>query len=820
MKKTVSPNAGKRPFWRRAAKVLLVGLGLLVVVGAAAGLYLRNRLAASLPRLEGEVTVGGLAASVRVDRDALGIPTLRGADRRDLAFGLGFLHAQERFFQMDLGRRQAAGELAELFGARVLPADREMRIHRFRARAADVFEASPADVRSLAEAYTEGVNAGLDDLGAYPFEYLFLRAEPVPWRAEDTVLMIYSMFHLLQSRTRTMELGLGLMHDRLPGPLFDFLVPRGSQWDAPLAGESFTPPPPPGPEVVDLRQASLSARGESQPLGSPPSRPAGLLSLPVAGSNNWAVAAAHTRDGGALLANDMHLPLSVPNIWYRASFSWPSEDGTADHRITGITLPGTPLMVVGSNSHVAWGFTNTGIDISDVVLVELAAGEDDAYLTPGGPRRFERHAEVLRAKGGAEETLEVVSTVWGPLLENDHRGRRRALRWLAHDAEAVNFELFRLEQARTVDEALEIAPQSGLPAQNFIVADSAGRIAWTIAGKIPRRAGVDGKVPRSWADGSRRWDGLLAPEEYPRHVDPPSGRLWTANNRVVGGETLDKLGDGGYVSGARAGQIRDQLLASEQLTAADMLAIQLDDRALFLERWRQLFLDALTPEAVAADPRRQTFRELVADWGGRASTDSVGYRLVRFTRRILARQVFTALTLPCQEIDPEFSYIDLFALFEGPLWQLVSERPLNLLSPEQATWDDQLLAAVDELIDYYEGVGGALDEQAWGRFNAIRIQHPLSQALPFVGQWLDMPVVQLPGDSFMPRVQVPGFGASQRMVVSPGREAEGIFHMPGGQSGHPSSPHYRDAQAAWANGEATPFLPGPTVHELSLLPAG
>ena len=815
---TAVPQATRDASWLRILRPLAVvaamALALVLLAGAGAGFWFHGRLQASLPRLDGDLAVTGLDAPVEIDRDALGIPTLRGGSRRDVAFAIGFLHGQERFFQMDLQRRQSAGELSELFGSVVVPMDRSARIHRFRSRATGVLEASAPDVRRLLEAYAAGVNAGLDDLGAKPFEYIVLRSDPVPWRPEDSVLTLFTMFTLLQGQDKQIEKGLDLMRDVLPEEVFRFLAPPGSPWDAPLIGEPFAPPAIPGPEVVDLRGSEdpVQARLELDDL-------AGMAGPAPIGSNNWAVAGSYTRHGGALVANDMHLPLSMPNIWYRASLSWPaSAGGSEPHRISGVTLPGAPLIVVGSNGHVAWGFTNSRIDTTDLVGLELDPEDEDRYLTAEGPRRFERDREVIRVKGGASETLEVVSTVWGPLLPEDHGGRRRALSWVAHEPDAVNFELFRLEQARDIERALDVANRSGLPAQNFVVADATGSIGWTIAGKIPRRFGFDGQLPSSWADGTRGWDGLLASEEVPRIIDPESGRLWTANNRVVSGEMLSRLGNGGYVSGARAGQIRDQLFALEQATTEDLLRIQLDDRALFLKRWRRLWLELLTPEAIAADSRRGEFRQLVESWGGHASADSVGYRLVRGARLALAIELFDALTARCKEADSEFVYLTTVTLPEAPLWQLVSQRPPHLLKPRYSNWDEQLLAAVDRLIDSIQKGGERLSERSWGQANTVSLRHPLSLAIPLVGRWLDTPEVPLPGDNYMPRVQVGGYGAAQRMVVSPGREEEGILHMPGGQSGHPLSANYRDSHSAWVNGEATPFLPGPTVHQLTLAP--
>lgn len=800
---------------RRLVKWIVIGLGavlaLSLLTAVVGGLWLRSRLTASLPRLEGELVVDGLRDPVTIERDGAGVPTLRGSTRSDLARATGFLHAQERFFQMDLLRRRAAGELAALLGPALVASDRAVRVHRFRALAernlAQAFDGS----RPLLQAYADGVNAGLEALGAKPPEYYALRSEPEPWVVADTTLVVLAMYLQLQDHRGRRESDRGLMHDLLPVELVEFLWPPGNEWDAPVAGAPLVTPAIPAADVFDLRRR---AAGAVDIDGSDESslRP---------GSNNWAVAGNWTADGGALLANDMHLPLALPNIWYRASLVWPDEESGVERRVTGVTLPGAHPIIVGSNGWIAWGFTNSYGDWSDLILLETDPADSHLYLTPGGPRPIETIEERIEVKGSDVVVLELDRTHWGPIVDEDHRGRRRALRWVAHDPQAANLGLARLERAGDVEEALAIATTTGIPTQNLVVADRGGRIGWTTIGPIPRRVGLDGRRPTSWSDGSRRWEGYLAPEAYPRIVDPAGGRIWTANNRVTD-DLPATIGDGGFASGARAGQIRDGLLALERATAEEMLAIQLDDRALFLERWRELLLEALTPELVASDPRLGEFRRLVEEsWTRRASTDSVGFRLVRAFRLFLARQVFGAITSRCKEADERFDFTRS-ARWEGALWKLVHERPAHLLDPRHESWDGQILSAVGAVVEALLGDRGeeaTLERRHWGERNTVRLRHPMSLAVPQLSRWLDIPPRSLPGGGHMPRVQGVGFGASQRMVVSPGREEAGIFHMPGGQSGHPLSPYYDKGHEAWERGEPTPFLPGPTVHRLTLRPA-
>jgi penicillin amidase len=286
----------------------------------------------------------------------------------------------------------------------------------------------------------------------------------------------------------------------------------------------------------------------------------------------------------------------------------------------------------------------------------------------------------------------------------------------------------------------------------------------------------------------------------------------------VGRADYAKLGDGGYMFSARARQLRDDLAAiAAPATPRDLLGVQLDDRALFLGRWQQLLLATLTPDAVAANRGRAELRRLVEQWNGRATTDSVAYYLVRRWRDFAADRALGPIFTPCREAYASFDFRRLN--YEEPLWRLVQARPPNFLTADYFTWNDLLLAAADDVLRWADRQNRPLAHLTWGARNTARIQHPFSRFLPGpLARLLDMPAEPLPGDNDMPRVQSPAFGASERFVVSPGHEAEGIFEMPGGESGNPLSPFYRAGYAAWVRGDRTPFLPGPTQHTLRLQP--
>ena len=804
----------------RSRQLLSVLGGLLAIVAAAAG-WGWWLMRGSLPQLDGAHVLGGLGAPVKVERDALGVPTLSGASRVDLARATGFVHAQDRFFQMDLLRRRAAGELAEIFGAGAVEFDQGARLHGFRRIAAQVVaQASPAEL-ALIKAYTEGVNAGLASLARVPWEYLVLRTPPRRWREEDSVLCAYAMWFDLQDYRGTFELNRDALRRSAGMGALEFLAPRGNSWDAALDGSTFAPAPLPALrfKAPDETAGAFAPNHPRAAAGNDPGPGSEPPPRQVIGSNAFALGGAHTATGAALLANDMHLDLGVPAIWYRAVLQW--TDAGGPHRVVGVTLPGWPSMIVGSNGRVAWGFTNAYVDTTDVVLVETEAIAQHYYRTPRGWVAIEERPEEIRVKGEKPVPYLARWTEWGPIIGGPTDGHYFALRWSAHDPAATNMHFFEMETATTTAAGIELAHRAGLPNENIIIADADGAIAWTIIGRIPHRTGFDGRLPVSWAYGDRHWDDWLKPEEVPVVLNPAGGAVWTGNNRALGGEAYAKLGDSGYDDGARARQIRDDLQAliasGKKAATADLLAIELDDRALYLERWQKFFLEILDDAAIAQNAGRAELRDQVRTWNGRASVDSTAYRLVKAFRSHVADRAFAPFAEEATTQYAAFSYRHF--RYDDALWQLAHEQPVHLLNPAHKSWRALLLAAADDVLADVERTGLRTARFTWGTRNTLSMQHPFGRFLPKpVARLLAMPAEPLPGDSDMPRVQGRAFGQSERLIVSPGHEAEGIFNMPGGQSGHPLSPYYRAGHDAWATGQPTPLLPGPAQHTLTLQP--
>jgi len=797
------------PHSRYSRLIKRLGVGLVASL-AALVIVTWSSVRSSLPQLDGERAIAGLDGEVTVERDALGVATITAGSRRDLAGATGFLHAQDRFFQMDLLRRLAAGELSELFGPAALGVDRSHRLHRFRATATARVDTLPPQDRELLRAYTQGVNAGLAALRVRPFEYLVLGVDPTPWHAADTLLVNYAMYFDLNDDDASRDATNAWLHETLPDALERFLLPDGTSWDAPLIGAAIEGPPPPGPATCDLsstRRATLAAART----------PILIDDAPLAGSNAWTVAAARSATGWPMVANDMHLPLRVPNIWYR--MRWRIEPRAASEAaldITGVTLPGAPVVVAGSNGNVAWGFTNSYGDWSDLVLVDTDPANPTRYRTSDGWQPFESYDEPIRVRGGDAVVQRVETTIWGPVLDTDQHGRKRAVHWLAHEPGAANLRLLDLERATTVEAAIRIAHSVGAPPQNIMLADRSGNTAWTIMGRIPRRAGIDPRFPASWAEPGVGWVGWLDSSEYPRITNPPSGFLWTANARTVDSTAFEHIGRGTFALGARAQQIRDDLMSLERASLADMLAIQLDDRARLLQRWKDLLVDVLRRSDADPRSRRMELLAVLEAWDGRATAAAAGYRLARAFRQRVHETLLDAIVADCGSGDPPPRLSRLYQS-EGPIWQLVSARPANFLPASFASWDAYFLDQADAAIASCGS--GALAACSWGAVNEVDIRHPLAAALPFVARWLTVNDSPLPGGRYVPRVQDGIQGASERFAVSPGDEANGYFHMPGGQSGHPMSAFFRAGHDAWARGEPLPFLPGATVHRLTLRPA-
>ena len=711
---------------------------------------------------------------------------------------------------MDLLRRAAAGELAALLGPTLLPADRELRRHRFRDVARNAVASLDAPTRAVLDAYVNGANAGLRALHARPFEYWLLGVDPKPWTTEDTVLCAHAMFLQLQDSTGHLQLQRALLRATLAEPLWRFIEAGTPEWDGAVDGSRSESPRIPTAAEIDLRALG------TLPV-KPPETPAGRFE--AAGSNNWAVAGWRTAHGAALIANDMHLGLRVPNTWYRARLVDASAAGFDE---VGVTLPGTPSLVAGSNGHIAWGFTNSYGEYSKVVRLVPVPGDPEAYATAAGPQELRYVEEIIEVKGAPSEHLKVAITPWGPVMGTDWQKRPYVLDWVAQDPAALNLNILALERVHSAAAALRVAGGFGIPAQNFLVGDAEGHIGWTIAGRLPRHNDAPPALPQLSTDPVVGFEGWLSPAEQPQVLDPAEGLLWSANARVVGGEAARLIGDDGMDRGVRAAQIHADLRAAPRpLAPLASLQIQLDDRAAFLERWRALLGEVIERANAQGNSSTTEARNVLARWSGHAATEDPAYRLTLEFRQQVEARVFYMLVAPARLAAGDLDF-EIPPSFEGPLWRLVEARPAHMLANAYASWDALLgeaLAAAARIPRQCAAERLDITSCTWGRVNDVRVAHPLSAALPWLHAFLDMPTVHSPGaHDDMPRIQGRDFGASERFSVSPGYEKDAYLHMPGGESGHPLSPFYRAGFDAWAQGRPTPLLPGPALHELVLMP--
>ncbi|MFY8274518.1 penicillin acylase family protein [Pseudoalteromonas sp. SSDWG2] len=743
----------------------LVGGAMIMLLAITAIVY--AVLSLSLPALDGQGRSDAIEKTVTIKRDALGQAIIAAQSMTDAAYALGFAHAQDRFFQMDLLRRNSAGELSELFGEAALGLDKKMRFHQLRMRSERIYATLPKQQQQLLTLYAKGVNDALQAQSMKSFEYLLTGAPVTPWRQEDSLLVIYSMYLDLQAGTFERDMVLEQIEQLYSQPMRAFLT-QPSSYQSALDGSEIALQSLPIPQL------------------SVPQVSAGITEITPTlevGSNNWAVSGELTASGYPMVADDMHLGLAVPVIWYRAQLN------VGDMQITGVSLPGAPAIVVGTNNHIAWGFTNAYVDTSD--WVRLDAASKTTSIT-----------QKIQIKGKPDFAYELVMSDFGPVREVN--GQRYALSWVGHYDYAVNLDLMKLATAHSVPEAFAIANNAGMPVQNLMVVDSQGQIGWQPMGAIaartnPSDVAIDAReFQQGWHDNE---------PQRPQVMNPRSGRLWTANARVISAQELAKFGDGGYALGARQLQIRDRLFAQKQFDESAFLALQLDNEARFLSQWQALLANSLKQ-------RGNQHLEAVEQWQGCACADSVGYTLVRYFRSAVMDILFAPIENQLSEHG--LSLAPIKRNLEPATWQLLEDPSAwGFTDKEEVLFKGFNLA----LARLQQQHGNDVQNWQWGKVNAMALKHPFAKQIPQLAHWLNMPITQGFGDSFMPAVQRPEFGASQRFIAQPGRLEHAIMTLPGGQSAHPLSPFYRAGFEQFAQHQGTPLLPSQALHRIEIRPA-
>lgn len=757
-------------------------LSLLVPLAIAGGTYLWLRT--SLPQSEGEITLEGLSAPVEVVRDPHGIPHLYARTLEDLCFAMGFVHAQDRLWQMEIQRRTGAGRLAEVFGAPTLEVDRFLRtigMYRIAERNWERFDAA---AKAAFRAYAAGVNAFIESHGgALPPEFILFGVEPEPWRPADSLVLVKLM---------AWDLG-GTWHD-------DLLRARLAERLHPERAAELWPPYPADAPVV-LPEFPGPHEAPAQEHLSQEPRAAERRAL---GSNNWAVSGARSESGAPLLANDPHLPLTVPSQWYLAHLSAPGLE------VVGATLPGLPLPVLGRAERIAWGFTNTNPDVQDLFIERVDPEDPERYLTPDGWAPFTTRNEVIRVRGEDEVALTVRETRHGPVLsdvlgeaaEFAGPGHVLALAWTALAEDDLTAQAgFKIAQSRNWMEFTAALRDFHAPQQNVVYADVEGNIGFYSPGRVPIRKSGDGWMPVPGWDGESDWTGFVPFEALPHGFNPASGRIVSANNKV-GGEDYPYFITRDWAPPYRARRIEALLDSRARHTPSSFAAIQNDVRSSMAAD----LLPLMTGLVEAREGRTAEVLSRLERWDHVMARERPEPLVFSAWQRELVREIFA------DELG------DLF----GRFWAL---RPLLLeqaLTKTKAWCDDmhtepaetcaeQVTEALERALDFLgESYGSDPDRWRWGEAHYARMAHPRLSRVPFLGALF---AVELPNDGGEHTVNAAGFeiddpkepfvqrhGPGYRAIYDLGDPRGSLFMQNLGQSGNPLSPHFRDLAKAWRDG--------------------
>ncbi len=777
-----SPRRGFRWWWPLGGFSGLIVVILIVLAGG----YIWAR--GSLPELNGEMQLTGLAGPVEVVRDGHAIPHIYAESTNDAVFAMGFVHAQDRLWQMEFQRRVGAGRLSELFGEDTLKIDRFLRTLGVYRSAEHNFANLEPDARAVYEAYAAGVNAFLTTRdGPLPPEFLLLSHEPEPWRPADSIVWLKMMAWDLGGNALDEALR-ARMAQNLSAEQINQLWPGYPEDGPPVLRSNAAP---------DLPWAALAAI-------LPPRPPEGL------GSNNWVLAGEHTASGNALLANDPHLGLQIPSLWYLAHLSAPGLE------VAGATLPGVPMPVLGRTPNFAWGFTNTNPDVQDLFIERLHPDDADRYLVPGGSAAFETRQETIRVKDGSDEELTVRETRHGPVVSDIisgsgeflHAGHVIAFAWTAlRDDDLSAQAAVRIGLAEDWDSFIAILRDFHAPQQNIVFADIHGNIGYFAPGRVPIRRSGNGWMPSIGWTGEHDWVGFIPPAALPRLFNPRSGRIVTANNKVVGPNypyfiTRD------WTAPHRALQIGALLDTEAQHTVESFAAIQAD----ITSRAAQTLLPRLLELTPSGSETAHEALNRLAAWDHVMAADRVEPLIYVAWLRELMRALFA------DELKGAFN--DYWSIREGAI--------LEALKPGSAWCDDTATAtsedcavtaskALERALQYLaERYGSNVDGWSWGEAHYAYSEHEVLGRVPGLGPLFEIRLANggagntVNAASFTVRDEKIPFaqnhGPAYRAIYDLDPLGQSLFIHNTGQSGNPLSSHYRDFAEMWRDGEYVPLL--------------
>jgi len=746
-----------------------------------------------LPKIDGKLVLPGSKAPIEILRDRWGVPHVFAADLHDLFFGQGFVHAQDRLWQMELNRRTATGRLSEIFGPVALDTDRATRTFGFDRLGREDWARAGEEVRAAVLAYTEGVNAFLTSpTSRMPIEFTLLGHRPEPWRPEDSAafarVMIWQLSHAWYSE---------ILRARVVGAV-------GPEHAADLEIHYPEGNPVALPQGVELNR--LQPDGALVGTGGP-------FLAPAMGSNSWTVAGSRSSTGKPFLCNDMHLTLMLPAIWYLVHLK------AGPLEVTGASLPGIPLVLVGHNARIAWGTTLAFTDAEDLYLEEFSPDDPLQYRFRGEWRKATVIPEAIKVKGRSAPHVEsVVLTHHGPVISDvvGEPARRLAVCSMALRPAAVMEAYYRLDLAQGWDEFVEAMRWIEAPQFNMAYADVQGNTGYWMTGKVPVRASGDGTVPAAGWTGEQEWVGEVPFEEMPHALNPADGIFVTTNHRIVGDDYPHFLGSI-WMNGYRARRILDVLNSRQTLGPEDFHKLHVDFTCI-----PGMELVGLLAGITSDDPLVRTALGLLRGWNGVLSTDSVGgavyevarYHLVRsllepglgedLTLQLMGRG-FHPLLMPAHEFYGHDTVALLRILRNPGSWWVRQAGGLQTLV------EGSLRQSVGWLQSH---LGAEPAGWQWGKIHhaifphAMGIQKPLDRVFNLgplsIGGDTDTPcqTAIVPDDPYDNKAWAPTF----RQIIDLQDLSRSEVMVPPGQSGQIGSRHYGDLAEPWARGEYIPML--------------